>query len=402
MALTIEEKQQLDEARGELIKANEAFKKKTEELTQKEVALGKAVARTEDLQKVMDEKTKEIDLLLTKLNRPAVAVVDPEEMKFAKKMLLRKALKTGFDPSRQGLGMGSLTPEELKVLAINQDPSGGYLTSTEYVNEIIKAEVQFSPVREYARKITTSKPSITLRKRTRRPGVTKKVEGATGSENTNIAWGKVVIAVKNYFSEQIATNELLEDADFNIEEQISMDASFEFGVSQGTDFIKGATNGPEGILQNPNINVVTTKTSPTFTADDVINFYYGIYEGYAKRGVFMFNRDTIRLIRGFKSDTGVYLWQPGLNGDASSTLMGRPIREAIDLTAQVSSAFTSGDKIGIFADFERLYGIVDRVGINILRDPYSLSGSFETKYVLTQRTGGAVLDENAGAILKVQ
>ncbi len=397
--MTVEEQKALREAQEALVKAHEAFKKANDENIEKHKATSNMVVK---LQEEMDKKTEEINVLLTKMNRTtATEQKDPDEVKAEYKKLLRKALQKGFDSRVVG---GGLSPEEVKVLSIGIDPAGGYLSSTEYMQEIIKAEVQFSPVREYARIISTSKPSVTLRKRTRRPGVTKKLETASSSENTNIQWGQIQIATKNYFSKQITTNENLEDSDFNIEEQIVADASFEFGVSQGADFISGNGAGsPQGILTNTNVNQLTTLgTSPVVTADDIIQMYYGVYEAYASRGVFMFNRGTIQFIRTLKSDTGVYLWQPGLNGDASATLMGRPVREAVDLTGPVANAFTSADKIGIFGDFARGYGIVDRMGINILRDPYSLSGSFETQFVLTQRTGAAVLDENALCVLKVK
>ena len=384
----------LEVMRGELKGLHEKFK---DELETKSESLRKVgLANSETLVKLneaLDKKSAEIDAMITKMNRPAVADLSTAEGKKAFKKLLNEAMKKSFHMNN---GVAHV-PDEYKAMAVGIDPVGGYLVNEEYTNEIIKAVVQFSPVREYARAMTISGSDVTLRKRTGRPGVTKQVENVSNSENTNLTYGLVKIPLKNYFSIQVTPNQLLEDAAFNVEQEISTDCSFEFGVSEGTDFIKGdGVSAPEGILTNANVGTVTTATT-TFSANDVIALYYGIFEAYAQRGTFMFHRQNIMRIRQFISDTGMYLWQPGLNGDAASMILGRPLREAVDLTSTASATNT----IGIFGDFARGYRIVDKVNINMLRDPYSLSSAYQTKYVMNKRTGGAVVDENALAKLKV-
>lgn len=374
--------------RDELKGLHEKFTKELEGKSEALKSVGMANSSAiEKLNEAMNKKEKEIDELIAKLNRPAVATMDTPEGKRAFKKLLNEAMKKSFHMVG---GQAQVAPE-YKAMAVGIDTAGGYLVNEEYTNEIIKAVVQFSPVREYARAMTISGSDVTLRKRIARPGVTKQVENNTNTENTNLAYGEVKIPLKNYFSIQITPNQLLEDAAFNVEEEISTDCSFEFGVSEGTDFIKGdGVTAPEGILTNANINSKTTG-STTFSANDVIALYYNVYEAYAQRGTFLFHRQNIMRIRQFVSDTGVYLWQPGLNGDAAATILGRPIREAVDLTSTANAS----DTIGIFGDLFRGYRIVDKVNINMLRDPYSLSSAYQTKYVLNKRTGGAVVDENA-------
>jgi HK97 family phage major capsid protein len=73
--------------------------------------------------------------------------------------------------------------------------------------------------------------------------------------------------------------------------------------------------------------------------------------------------------------------------------MGYPVVESEDMPA-----ITTGSYSIAFGDFRRGYLIVDRVGIRVLRDPYS-----SKPYVLfytTKRVGGGVQDFNAIKLLQ--
>ena len=81
--------------------------------------------------------------------------------------------------------------------------------------------------------------------------------------------------------------------------------------------------------------------------------------------------------------------QPG--GKAS--LMTFPLVEAEDMPDVAANALAVA-----FGDFQRGYLIVDRVGVRVLRDPYSAK-----PYVLfytTKRVGGGVQDFDAIKVLK--
>jgi phage terminase large subunit-like protein len=104
-------------------------------------------------------------------------------------------------------------------------------------------------------------------------------------------------------------------------------------------------------------------------------------------------RKTQAQIRKFKASTGEYLWQPPAQLGATATLMNFPIIEAEDMPDIAAGSFSLA-----FADFNRCYLIVDRVGIRVLRDPYSTK-----PYVLfytTKRVGGGIQDFDAIKLLK--
>lgn len=59
----------------------------------------------------------------------------------------------------------ALTREEMKALTVGSDPTAGYLAPAEFAREIIKGEVEFSPLRSIARVRQTSRRSLQMPKR---------------------------------------------------------------------------------------------------------------------------------------------------------------------------------------------------------------------------------------------
>jgi len=105
------------------------------------------------------------------------------------------------------------------------------------------------------------------------------------------------------------------------------------------------------------------------------------------------NRKTESQIRKFKDTTGNYIWQPGGAAGQPATLFGYPVAEAEDMPDIASNSYSIA-----FGDFARGYLIVDRVGIRVLRDPYSAK-----PYILfytTKRVGGGVQNFEALKLMK--
>ena len=115
--------------------------------------------------------------------------------------------------------------------------------------------------------------------------------------------------------------------------------------------------------------------------------------GYRQNAQFVMNRRTQAAIRKLKDNDGNYLWQPPAGVGAKASLLNFAITEAEDMPdiANDSNAIA-------FGDFKRGYLIVDRLGLRILRDPFSAK-----PYVLfytTKRVGGGVQDFDAIKMLQ--
>jgi HK97 family phage major capsid protein len=131
----------------------------------------------------------------------------------------------------------------------------------------------------------------------------------------------------------------------------------------------------------------------TDPADDLIDLIYAPKAAYRANGRFVMNRRTVSAVRKFKDSNGDYIWQPSLSAGGEATLLGYAVTEAEDMPDIGSDEFAIA-----FGDFEKGYLIVDRQGIQVLRDPYSAK-----PYVLfytTKRVGGGVQNFDAIKLLK--
>ena len=77
------------------------------------------------------------------------------------------------------------------------------------------------------------------------------------------------------------------------------------------------------------------------------------------------NRATLAEVRKWKDNTGRYLAIDPQDG-APAQLLGRPVVEAADM-----DDIGAGKTPNLFGDFAG-YRILDRVGLSVLHDPYSL------------------------------
>jgi HK97 family phage major capsid protein len=145
--------------------------------------------------------------------------------------------------------------------------------------------------------------------------------------------------------------------------------------------------GAAGALPAAN---ATTGAGPS---DPLIDLIYALKRGYRQNGTFVMNRKTQSLIRKLKANTGEYLWQPPAVAGQGATLMNFPLVEAEDMPDIAADSTPIA-----FGDFRRGYLVVDRLGVRVLRDPYSAK-----PYVLfytTKRVGGGVQDFDAIKLLK--
>ena len=151
---------------------------------------------------------------------------------------------------------------------------------------------------------------------------------------------------------------------------------------EGQAFITGDGVGePEG-LSNGSITTVNSGSAGAFTGDGIWSLVYTLPEFYAMNATFIARRASIGLIRKLKDGMGNYLWAPGF-GETPANIAGHPYREAPTVPAAASAAISL-----YFGDFRRGYTIVDRQGIDFLRDPYSSKPKVE--FYFTRRVGGQV------------
>ncbi len=276
---------------------------------------------------------------------------------------------------------------EMKSLSLAPDTLGGYLAPTEYVREIVKGVTEVTPFRSAARIRQTTQKAIQLPKRTGQFSAQWVQEQGTRSETTGLTYGMDEIPTHEMFALVDITNQMLEDAAFNMEAEVRAEATEQFAKAEGAAFLSGSGVGrPFGFLNNASIATVNSGAAAALTADGLLSVYYGIKTDYARAAVWMLNRSTIGQIRRLKDGDGEYLWAPGLAGGVPNTINGAPYVEAPDMPDVGASA-----KPVAFGDFRRGYVIVDRIAMEMLRDPYTQATSGAVRMIFRRRVGGQVV-----------
>ncbi|QOY96340.1 phage major capsid protein [Massilia sp. UMI-21] len=201
------------------------------------------------------------------------------------------------------------------------------------------------------------------------------------------SWGEI-------YANPSATQQMLDDSEIDIEQWLAGEVDVEFAYQEGKAFVSGdGTKKPRGLLTyaaggaglHPlgGIEVIGSGAVGSITGDSILDLVYALPETFTGNAKFAMNRNTMLRIRKLKDSDGNYLWQPSLQAGQPSTLAGYAIADIPDMPGVAANALSIA-----FGDFKRAYKILDRVGVRVLRDPYT-----KKPYVMfytTKRVGGGL------------
>lgn len=356
--------------------------------------------KVERINRALDRQKKTVDDLALALARPELGTErgDParREHKDAWTLYVRKG------------EMHGLRQIEAKALSVQSDPDGGYLVPSETERLIDRIVTQASPIRSIAgvRQISGAsykKPFTTS-------GLSSGWVGETESrgETQSPQLSELEFPAMELYAMPSATSTLLDDAAINIDQWLAEEVQTVFAEQEGAAFVNGdGVRRPRGFLSYPvvadaswswgNVGYITTGVPGDFDStgpcDELIDLTFAIKAGYRANASFVMNRRTQARIRKMKDQEGNYLWQPGLTAGMPATLLNFPVTEAEDMPDVAANSLSIA-----FGDFKRGYLIVDRLGVRVLRDPYSAK-----PYVLfytTKRVGGGIQNFEALKLLK--
>jgi len=336
-------------------------------------------ATIDDVKAIADQ----ISGLEAKMNRPSVPAAPKDDVE-----------TKAFD---QFLRTGAVAPGmETKDLTLGSGGTAGFLAPEQYIAELVKDIVEFSPVRQAARVSQMNASTARLPKRTGRLNAVWVGETEARTE-TEPSYGDQTFTPHEMACYVDLSNQALEDSAFNIEAELRMDFAEEFGQTEGTAFVTGDGNGKPTGFTTAAVTEVTSGSAGTFDADDLIDLFHAIKTPYAQRGAWMMSRATIAAARKLKDGQDQYILNmQGLNGVPTTTILGRPVVEVPDLPGVA----TAESPIW-FGDFNRFYRIFDRVELQVMRDPYSQAANGMTRFHARRRVAGAPLVAEAVAKLTI-
>ena len=390
----------------EFHRAFSAFRETNDErLSQIETRQSADVVTDEKLIRIdraLDENKRRLDLYSIERARPSLGRGEKaiEDEGREHKVAFGSYMRSG---EAQGLKL-----LEGKSLSAGSGPDGGYLVPVPAEREILRRMSQASPIRAIAsvRQISGAQLRKAFSFNGPASGWVAEADPRPQSATQQIA--DMHFPAFELFAMPAATQTLLDDSVVDIEQWIGEEVAVVFAEQEGAAFVNGnGTGKPQGFLTTPKVlqsawswgsmGYQVTGTAGAFAAsnpsDTLVDFIYALKAGYRQNARFVMNRKTQSQIRKFKATTGEYLWSPPMIVGAPATLMNFPLTEAEDMPDIAPDAFAIA-----FGNFERGYLVVDRIGMRVLRDPYSAK-----PYVLfytTKRVGGGVQDFDAIKLLK--
>ncbi|MEO9337205.1 phage major capsid protein [Mesorhizobium sp. SB112] len=332
--------------------------------------------------------TDRIAQLETRLNRPGTQQEDrnePSDEQRSFGIYLRR-------------GDAGLSEVERRALTVGNDTSAGFLAPETFGNEILKTLAEYSPIRNYAKVVQIAGPEIKYPKRLTGTNADWVAEIANRPESAP-TYGQVTLTPYELATFVEVSKQLLEDSAYDVEGEIRDAVAEDFGAKEGAAFVSGDGVGkPNGILNATGIAEVVSGHASTLGSapgDLLIDLMAKLPTAYANNGAWLMNRLTLASVRKLKDAQGAYLWQPGIQAGQPSTLLGRPVIEAVDMDSVAAGKFPI-----VFGDWSG-YRIVDRVGLSILTDPFTRAKNGITVFHARKRVGGDVTHADKFVKLKI-
>ncbi|MBT0422309.1 phage major capsid protein [Morganella morganii] len=344
----------------------------------------------------LDELKSSLEAELAAVKRPGggVANKDVAEHKSAFGLFVRKGKDDG------------LAELEQKAMQIGSDPDGGYAVPEELDRNIISALRDEVVMRQECNVVPVGTPSY--KRLVNKGGTSSGWVGETDarSETNTSKIGIVEPVWGEIYGNPAATQTMLDDAFFNVEQFITDELTIEFAEQEEAAFTNGdGSKKPKGLLAYGSddkgdkdrdwgkLQHLLLKKPDELTADEVMQLVYTLRKPYRNGAKFMMNNSTLFKVRTLKDSQGNYLWQPGLQLGQPSALLGYGIAENEQFADMAAGAIPLA-----FGNFKRCYTILDRIGIRMLRDPYT-NKPFVHFYT-TKRVGSMMVDSNAVKLLK--
>jgi HK97 family phage major capsid protein len=308
-----------------------------------------------------------------------------------------RLVRLNFDHTR-------LSEAERKALSVGTDTDGGFFVHPDLSGRMVKKIFETSPVRAYASVQVISTDALEGYYDNNEVGFGWVSELASRPATTTPAVGAWRIPVHEMYAMPEASQKILDDAEVDMEAWLAAKIADKFARAENAAFVSGNGIGkPRGFLDYPDgsdlTNSVTrfkTGVDGAFAAapnggDALINALYDLKAEYRANATWFMNRAVTALVRKLKDSDGAYLWQPGIAAGQPATILGHAVASFEDMPTPVSTvAGTLGIAVG---DLRQAYQVVDRMGVRMLRDPYSAKP--KVQFYATKRTGGDLLNGEA-------
>jgi len=370
--------------------------KRLDGIVQEKAALAGQVDTLNGKLSELDNLKTSLENELKEIKRPPGGNKNASEHKAAFAKFIRKGDETG------------LAELEQKAMQIGIDADGGFALPQELNTDILSSLRNEVVMRQECTVVTVG--TTDWKKLVNEGGISSGWVGETdkrsetGTPKISVitpVWGEI-------YGNPHATQTMLDDAFFNVEAFITNELTIEFAEKEEEAFTIGdGIDKPKGFLSYGTdsksdkdrdwgkLQKIVGKDA-TISADDIMTLSHSLRKPYRSGAKFMLNNESLLAVRLLKDERGNYIWQPGLQLGQPSLLSGYAVSE----NEQMPSIGDASGKAPIaFGNFKRGFYIFDRIGIRMLRDPYTKKPHIG--FYTTKRVGSMLHDSNAIKLLTV-
>lgn len=310
----------------------------------------------------------------------------PEQLESkARKAAFNKFLKAGTinalkDEERKYIKWDINEGIETKALYTADATTGGFLTTPEYVDDLLKNIVLISPMNEIVEMRMTAKPWVMTPKRTQTASAVRVAEQATRTETQNPKFGLVQNFPYEAYAFTLVSRTDLDDSELDLASFLMAEFAEQFAKLQGYEFINGlgsAAGQAFGFLNDATINnggngTVTTASSGVIDYPSLVKTKFSLKPGYLPNSTWIATNETWGAIQQMTDNQNRPLWVP-FGGDLPNTFMGRPWRIMPDMPEMASNGGSAGALALAFGDFRNGYqGVVRKqVSMQVLNERYA-------------------------------
>jgi HK97 family phage major capsid protein len=292
---------------------------------------------------------------------------------------------------------------EIRAMSTTPNEDGGYLVRPGLSATIITRIFETSPLRGVANIETGSTKSIDVLIDDNEAESTWAAENQTVSATGTPDLGQKEIVAHAQRARPSISMEMLQDAYLDVEAWLINKVTDKFSRAENSAFVTGNGVGkPRGFLDYANqstpgtyerdrLQQVITGVAANVGADGFIAQQAALKEAYQPRAVWGMKRATFGEALKLKGSDN-YFFSPVLlrDGQATMTLLGKPVIFMDDM-----EAVGAGNLATVYGDFRAGYTIYDRIGLQILRDPFTAAGQARVVFNVFKRVGGDVTNFEA-------
>lgn len=295
---------------------------------------------------------------------------------------------------------------EIRAMSTDSNPNGGYLVMPELSATVVGRVFETSPLRIVANVEQTGAKSRTFLIDDDEGTAEWSGEKAIATEDTPVVGQKEIVA-HDVTAKMNATADMLEDSYWDLSGWLQNKGSDKISRTENSAFFAGnGVNKPRGLLtyaawasagvyERDKIEQIISGAATTFTAAGLINTQAALKEDYQASAVWLMKRASYGGIIQLAGADNFYFGQTLLkDGNTGMQLLGKRVIFCDDMQA----TGTGSNLIAAYGDFGRGYTILDRIGLQVLRDPYTADPY--TVFRLRRRTGGDVTNFDSIKLVK--